>query len=51
VPWLVRPLLYLIGYGPLLCAFTVAGYIAELRGREQVWEKTDKVGRVKELVT
>jgi cellulose synthase/poly-beta-1,6-N-acetylglucosamine synthase-like glycosyltransferase len=51
VPWLVRPLLYLVGYGPLLCAFTVAGYIAELRGREQVWEKTEKVGRVKELVT
>jgi cellulose synthase/poly-beta-1,6-N-acetylglucosamine synthase-like glycosyltransferase len=51
VPWLVRPLLYLVGYGPLLCAFTVAGYVAELRGREQVWEKTEKVGRVKELVT
>jgi cellulose synthase/poly-beta-1,6-N-acetylglucosamine synthase-like glycosyltransferase len=51
VPWLVKPLLYVIGYGPLLCAFTVAGYVAELRGREQVWEKTEKVGAVKELAT
>lgn len=51
VPWLVGPLLYLVGYGPLLCAFTVAGYVAELRGREQVWEKTEKVGAVKELAT
>jgi cellulose synthase/poly-beta-1,6-N-acetylglucosamine synthase-like glycosyltransferase len=51
VPWLVRPLLYVVGYGPMLCAFTVAGYIAELRGREQVWEKTEKVGAVKEIAT
>jgi hypothetical protein len=51
VPWLVCPLLYIVGYGPLLCAFTVAGYIAEARGREQVWEKTEKVGAVKELAT
>ncbi len=51
VPWLVAPLLYIVGYGPLLCAFTVAGYIAELRGSEQVWEKTEKVGAVKELTT
>jgi hypothetical protein len=51
VPWLVKPLIYLVGYGPLLCAFTVAGYVAELRGSAQVWEKTEKVGAVKELVT
>jgi cellulose synthase/poly-beta-1,6-N-acetylglucosamine synthase-like glycosyltransferase len=51
VPWLVRPLLYVVGYGPLLCAFTVGGYIAEARGREQIWEKTEKVGAVKELAT
>lgn len=51
VPWLVRPLLYLVGYGPLLCAFTVAGYVAELRGSDQVWEKTEKVGAVKEFAT
>ena len=49
VPWLVKPLLYLVGYGPLLCAFTVAGYVAEFRGQKQTWEKTEKVGRVREL--
>jgi cellulose synthase/poly-beta-1,6-N-acetylglucosamine synthase-like glycosyltransferase len=49
VPWIVAPLLYLVGYGPLLCAFTVAGYLAELRGKEQVWEKTEKVGRIEEI--
>jgi cellulose synthase/poly-beta-1,6-N-acetylglucosamine synthase-like glycosyltransferase len=51
VPWLVGPLLYVVGYGPLLCAFTVAGYLAEFRGQKQTWEKTEKVGRVKELAT
>ncbi len=47
--WLVRPLLYVVGYGPLLCAMTVGGYVAELRGSERRWEKTEKVGRVGEL--
>jgi hypothetical protein len=47
--WLVAPLLYLVGYGPLLCAITVSGYLAELRGKEQLWEKTEKVGRVGEV--
>jgi cellulose synthase/poly-beta-1,6-N-acetylglucosamine synthase-like glycosyltransferase len=47
---LVAPLLYLVGFGPLLCAFTVGGYMAELRGADRRWEKTDKVGRVGELV-
>lgn len=49
--WLVAPLLYLVGYGPLLCAITVGGYVAELRGADRRWEKTDKVGRVSEMVT
>jgi cellulose synthase/poly-beta-1,6-N-acetylglucosamine synthase-like glycosyltransferase len=47
--WVVHPLLYVVGYGPLLCAITVGGYIAELRGAEKRWEKTEKVGRVGEL--
>jgi cellulose synthase/poly-beta-1,6-N-acetylglucosamine synthase-like glycosyltransferase len=47
---LVPPLLYLVGYGPLLCAITVGGYVAELRGADRRWEKTDKVGRIGELV-
>ena len=46
---LVRPLLYLIGYGALLCAITVGGYVAEIRGTERRWEKTEKVGRTGEL--
>jgi cellulose synthase/poly-beta-1,6-N-acetylglucosamine synthase-like glycosyltransferase len=49
VGWLVRPLFYVIGYGPLLCAITVGGYVAEMRGAERRWEKTEKVGRVGEL--
>ena len=48
---LVQPLLYIVGYGPLLCAITVGGYIAELSGSEQKWEKTEKVGRVEEQLT
>jgi cellulose synthase/poly-beta-1,6-N-acetylglucosamine synthase-like glycosyltransferase len=48
---LVPPLLYVVGYGPLLCAITVGGYVAELRGADRRWEKTDKVGRVGELVS
>jgi cellulose synthase/poly-beta-1,6-N-acetylglucosamine synthase-like glycosyltransferase len=47
--WVVAPLLYLVGYGPLLCAFTVAGYLAQLRGADQRWEKTEKVGAMGEL--
>lgn len=47
--WLVHVLLYVVGYGPLLCAITVGGYVAELRGAERRWEKTEKVGRVGEL--
>lgn len=47
---LVPPLLYVVGYGPLLCAITVAAYVAELRGSEQRWEKTEKVGRIGEAV-
>jgi len=39
-------LLYIGGYGPLLCAITLAAYIKELRGAEAVWDKTEKTGRV-----
>ncbi len=46
---LVGPLLYVVGYGPLLCAITFNAYVAELRHREQVWEKTEKSGRVGEF--
>jgi cellulose synthase/poly-beta-1,6-N-acetylglucosamine synthase-like glycosyltransferase len=39
-------LLYIGGYGPLLCAITLAAYILELRGVEARWDKTEKTGKV-----
>jgi cellulose synthase/poly-beta-1,6-N-acetylglucosamine synthase-like glycosyltransferase len=42
-------LLYVVGYGPLLCAITAAAYIAELRHAEMRWEKTEKTGAVGEV--
>ncbi len=47
--WAARPLLYLVGYGPLLCAITAAAYLQEVRGREMAWEKTQKTGAVGDL--
>jgi cellulose synthase/poly-beta-1,6-N-acetylglucosamine synthase-like glycosyltransferase len=38
--------LYVSGFGPLLCAITFTAYVKELRGAEQVWEKTEKTGKV-----
>ncbi|HEY0933529.1 MAG TPA: glycosyltransferase family 2 protein, partial [Trebonia sp.] len=39
-------LLYLAGYGSLLCACTFASYVKELRGAEMSWDKTEKTGTV-----
>jgi cellulose synthase/poly-beta-1,6-N-acetylglucosamine synthase-like glycosyltransferase len=47
--WLARPLLYVVGYGPLLCAITAAAYLAEARRAELVWEKTEKTGTIGNL--
>jgi cellulose synthase/poly-beta-1,6-N-acetylglucosamine synthase-like glycosyltransferase len=38
-------LIYLAGYGPLLCAVTAGAYLKELRRAEARWEKTEKHGR------
>jgi cellulose synthase/poly-beta-1,6-N-acetylglucosamine synthase-like glycosyltransferase len=46
--WLVPPLVYTIGYGPLLYAVTATAYVKELRGGEAHWEKTEKRGVVRE---
>jgi len=46
---LIAPLVYIVGYGPLLCAITAAAYIAELRGSELRWDKTEKTGAVGEF--
>lgn len=39
-------LVYLIGYGPILCAVTFDAYIKEWRGAAMTWDKTEKSGRV-----
>ncbi|MGX5681466.1 glycosyltransferase [Schumannella luteola] len=39
-------LIYVVGYGPLLCAVTVDSYIKEWRHEAAVWDKTEKIGRV-----
>ncbi len=46
---LLAPGLYIVGYGPLLCAITAAAYVKEARGAEMRWDKTEKVGAVGEL--
>jgi hypothetical protein len=47
--WLSAPLVYIVGYGPLLCAVTATAYVKELRHAEMKWDKTEKLGAVGEL--
>lgn len=44
--YLSKPLLYVVGYGPLLCAITLDAYGRQWRGTAQVWDKTEKTGKV-----
>ena len=39
-------LVYIVGYGSLLCACTFASYVEELRKAEMKWDKTEKTGKV-----
>jgi cellulose synthase/poly-beta-1,6-N-acetylglucosamine synthase-like glycosyltransferase len=39
-------LIYLVGYGSVLCACTFASYVLELRRAEARWDKTEKTGKV-----
>jgi hypothetical protein len=39
-------ILYIVGYGTLLCACTFASYIKALRGAEMRWDKTEKTGKM-----
>jgi hypothetical protein len=39
-------LLYLAGYGSLLCACTFASYVKEARRADMSWDKTVKTGKV-----
>jgi cellulose synthase/poly-beta-1,6-N-acetylglucosamine synthase-like glycosyltransferase len=44
---ILSPLLvYLVGYGSLLCACTFASYLKELQRAEMTWDKTEKTGKV-----
>jgi cellulose synthase/poly-beta-1,6-N-acetylglucosamine synthase-like glycosyltransferase len=45
-PFLSPLLIYLVGYGSLLCAITFDSYIKELRHAEAKWDKTEKTGRI-----
>jgi cellulose synthase/poly-beta-1,6-N-acetylglucosamine synthase-like glycosyltransferase len=44
--YLSMALLYVAGYGSLLCAITLTAYLKEFRKAEATWEKTDKVGNM-----
>src|ERR1035441_8941440 len=39
-------LMYIGGYGPLLCAISTAAYVRDLQRAEVHWDKTEKTGRV-----
>lgn len=43
-------LMFVVGYGPLLCAITFAAYVAEARGQKATWDKTEKTGKVGAVV-
>jgi hypothetical protein len=45
-PVLAPVLIYLVGYGSLLCAITFDSYIKEWRHADAAWQKTEKTGRV-----
>ena len=44
--WLAPLTIYVVGYGPFLCAVTFASYVKELRNEGAAWDKTVKRGRV-----
>lgn len=39
-------LVFIVGFGPLLCSITFAAYVAEARGAATTWDKTEKTGKV-----
>lgn len=44
---LIPALVVVVGIGPILCAVTVAAYLAEARGAAITWDKTEKTGKVR----
>ena len=47
--WLRDALLLIVGYGPVLCAITLASYVAEFRKTGLQWQKTEKSGKARIL--
>jgi cellulose synthase/poly-beta-1,6-N-acetylglucosamine synthase-like glycosyltransferase len=45
-PFISPLIVYIVGYGSLLCACTFASYVKELRGAEMIWDKTEKTGKM-----
>ncbi len=43
---LAPALLYVVGYGPLLCAISATAYVKQARRAEMVWDKTEKTGAI-----
>jgi len=44
--WPSRALLYVVGFGPVLCAITLDAYAKQWQGASTQWDKTEKTGRV-----
>jgi cellulose synthase/poly-beta-1,6-N-acetylglucosamine synthase-like glycosyltransferase len=44
--WLAPVMIYVAGYGSLLCAVTFGAYIKEMTGAAKTWDKTEKTGKV-----
>ena len=44
--YLSQALLYVAGYGSLLCAITLTAYLKEFRRAEATWDKTTKTGKI-----
>jgi cellulose synthase/poly-beta-1,6-N-acetylglucosamine synthase-like glycosyltransferase len=44
--WLAPFIIYVVGYGPFLCAVTFAAYLKEVFNVSSVWDKTVKTGVV-----
>ena len=47
---LVPPLVYIVGYGPMLTSMTAASWVKEIQGAEMRWDKTEKTGQLGEVL-
>lgn len=44
--WLSKLLVYISGYGALLCSISFTSYVKEFRRVDMTWEKTEKTGKM-----